>query len=69
MKILHLASFDRWTGAAAPAFSEVEALRRAGVDAHYGYVGGSTLGLPQMVRSGLEIGRIGLELARWRRRQ
>ena len=43
MKILHLASFDRWTGAAAPAFSEVEALRRAGVDAHYGYVGGSTL--------------------------
>lgn len=43
MKILHLASFNRWTGAAAPAFSEVEALRRAGADAHYGYVGGSTL--------------------------
>jgi glycosyltransferase involved in cell wall biosynthesis len=43
MKILHLASFNRWTGAAAPAFSEVEALRRAGIDAHYGYVGGSTL--------------------------
>ena len=43
MKILHLASYHRWTGAAAPAFSEVEALRRAGVDAHYGYVGGSTL--------------------------
>ncbi|HEU5162326.1 MAG TPA: glycosyltransferase family 4 protein, partial [Thermoanaerobaculia bacterium] len=43
MKILHLASFNRWTGAAAPAFSEVDALRRAGVDAHYGYVGGSTL--------------------------
>jgi glycosyltransferase involved in cell wall biosynthesis len=31
-------------------------------------VGGSTLRLPQMVKSGLEIGRIGLELARWRRR-
>lgn len=43
MKILHLASFDRWTGAAAPAFSEVEALRRSGTDAQYGYVGGSTL--------------------------
>lgn len=43
MKILHLASFRRWTGAAAPAFSEVEALRRAGYDAHYGFVGGSTL--------------------------
>ena len=41
--ILHLASFDRWTGAAAPAFSEVEALRRHGVDAHYGYVGGGGL--------------------------
>jgi glycosyltransferase involved in cell wall biosynthesis len=43
MKIIHLASFDRWTGAAAPAFSEVEALRRAGVDAHYAYVGGESL--------------------------
>ncbi|MGH9458951.1 MAG: glycosyltransferase family 4 protein [Thermoanaerobaculia bacterium] len=43
MKILHLASFNRWTGAAAPAFEEVEALRRAGADAHYGYVGGSNL--------------------------
>lgn len=43
MKILHLVSFNRWTGAAAPAFSEVEALRRSGVDADYGYVGGSTL--------------------------
>ncbi len=30
-------------------------------------VDGSTLGFPQMVRAGLEIGRIGLELARWRR--
>lgn len=42
-KILHLASFDRWTGAAAPAFSEVDALRRAGVAAHYAFVGGYTL--------------------------
>lgn len=43
MKILHLASFGRWTGAAAPAFSEVEALREAGHDAHYAYVGGEGL--------------------------
>ena len=43
MRILHLASFDRWTGAAAPAFSEVEALREAGFDAHYAYVGGAGL--------------------------
>jgi glycosyltransferase involved in cell wall biosynthesis len=41
--ILHLASFDRWTGAAAPAFSEVEALRRYGIESHYGYVGGGGL--------------------------
>jgi len=40
VKILHLASANRWTGAAAPAFAEVEALRAAGVEAHYGYVGG-----------------------------
>lgn len=43
MKILHLAASNRWTGAAAPAFAEVEALRAAGVDAHYGYVGGYRL--------------------------
>jgi glycosyltransferase involved in cell wall biosynthesis len=43
MKVLHLASFDRWTGAAAPAFVEVEALRSAGVEASYGYVGGFSL--------------------------
>ena len=30
MKILHLAAGNRWTGAAAPAFAEVEALRAAG---------------------------------------
>jgi len=35
MKVLHLASGNRWTGAAAPAFAETEALRQAGVDAHY----------------------------------
>ena len=40
MKVLHLASGNRWTGAAAPAFAEAEALRQAGVDAHYAYVGG-----------------------------
>ncbi len=43
MKILHLASGNRWTGAAAPAFAEVAALREAGVDAHYAYVGGYKL--------------------------
>jgi glycosyltransferase involved in cell wall biosynthesis len=43
MKILHLAAGNRWTGAAAPAFTEVEALRGAGVEAHYAYVGGYKL--------------------------
>ncbi len=43
MKVLHLAAANRWTGAAAPAFAEVEALRGAGVDAHYAYVGGYKL--------------------------
>ena len=43
MKILHLAAGNRWTGAAAPAFAEVEALRAADVDAHYAYVGGYKL--------------------------
>ena len=43
MKVLHLAAGNRWTGAAAPAFAEVEALRQAGVDAHYAYVGGYKL--------------------------
>jgi len=41
--VLHLAAGNRWTGAAAPAFAEVEALRAAGVDAHYAYVGGYKL--------------------------
>ena len=43
MRVLHLAAGNRWTGAAAPAFAEVEALRMAGVDAHYAYVGGYKL--------------------------
>lgn len=43
MRVLHLASGNRWTGAAAPAFAEVEALRAAGIDAHYAYVGGYKL--------------------------
>lgn len=43
MKILHLAAGNRWTGAAAPAFAETEALRQAGIDAHYAYVGGYKL--------------------------
>jgi glycosyltransferase involved in cell wall biosynthesis len=43
MKVLHLAAGNRWTGAAAPAFAEAEALRQAGIDAHYAYVGGYKL--------------------------
>jgi glycosyltransferase involved in cell wall biosynthesis len=43
MRVLHLAAGNRWTGAAAPAFAEVEALRMAGVEAHYAYVGGYKL--------------------------
>jgi glycosyltransferase involved in cell wall biosynthesis len=43
VKVLHLAAGNRWTGAAAPAFAEVAALRDAGVDAHYAYVGGYKL--------------------------
>ena len=43
MRILHLAAGNRWTGAAAPAFAEVEALRSAGIEAHYAYVGGYKL--------------------------
>jgi glycosyltransferase involved in cell wall biosynthesis len=43
MNVLHLASANRWTGAAAPAFAEVEALRSIGIDSHYGYVGGYKL--------------------------
>jgi len=43
VKVLHLAAGNRWTGAAAPAFAEVAALRGAGVDAHYAYVGGYKL--------------------------
>lgn len=43
MKVLHIVSSDRWTGASAPALAEVEALREQGVDASYAYVGGYTL--------------------------
>jgi glycosyltransferase involved in cell wall biosynthesis len=43
LKVLHLAAGNRWTGAAAPAFAETVALRQAGVDAHYAYVGGYKL--------------------------
>lgn len=43
MRVLHLASADRWTGAAAPAFFEAAALRAAGIDTLYGFVRGYTL--------------------------
>jgi phosphatidylinositol alpha-1,6-mannosyltransferase len=38
-----LSAANRWTGAAAPAFVEAAALRDAGVEAYYGYVGGYKL--------------------------
>lgn len=43
MNVLHLAAGNRWTGAAATAFAEAEALRQAGVNAHYAFVGGYKL--------------------------
>lgn len=43
MKVLHLASSNRWTGAAAPALAETEALLRHGVEAFFGFVGGYRL--------------------------
>jgi glycosyltransferase involved in cell wall biosynthesis len=43
MRVLHLVSGNRWTGAASPAFFETVALREAGVDALYAYVGGYNL--------------------------
>lgn len=43
MNVLHLASSNRWTGAAAPAFAEVASLRAVGLNAHYAYVGGYLL--------------------------
>jgi len=43
MKVLHLAAGNRWTGAAAPAYAETEALREEGVDAQFAYVGGYKL--------------------------
>lgn len=43
LKILHLVSFDRWTGAVAPALAEVEALRLSGADARFAFVGGRNL--------------------------
>lgn len=43
MRVLHLVSGNRWTGAAAPAFFEAVALRETGVDALYAYVGGYNL--------------------------
>jgi len=43
LNVLHLAAGNRWTGAAAVAFAEVQALREAGVNAHFAYVGGYKL--------------------------
>jgi glycosyltransferase involved in cell wall biosynthesis len=43
VRVLHLSAANRWTGAAGPAFAEVQSLRAVGVDAHYAYVGGYKL--------------------------
>lgn len=43
MKVLHLASSNRWTGAAAPALAETESLLAHGVEAFFGFVGGYRL--------------------------
>lgn len=43
MRVLHLASFNRWTGATAPALAEAEALQEAGVEALFGFVGNHKL--------------------------
>jgi glycosyltransferase involved in cell wall biosynthesis len=43
MRVLHLVSGNRWTGAASPAFYETVALREAKIDAIYAYVGGYNL--------------------------
>jgi len=43
MRVLHLVSGNRWTGAASPAFFETVALRESGVEALYAYVGGYNL--------------------------
>jgi len=43
MRVLHLVSGNRWTGAASPAFFEAVALRETGVEALYAYVGGYNL--------------------------
>src|SRR5687767_5482950 len=43
MRVLHLASFNRWTGATAPALAETEALQEAGIEAMFGFVGNHKL--------------------------
>lgn len=43
MRVLHLVAADRWTGAAATALQAVEALRQAGVDAHFAFRPGRNL--------------------------
>lgn len=43
MRVLHLVAADRWTGAAATALQAVEALREAGVDAHFAFRPGRNL--------------------------
>jgi glycosyltransferase involved in cell wall biosynthesis len=42
-RVLHLVSFDRWSGAVGPAYMDVEALRSAGHEAFFAYMGGYKL--------------------------
>lgn len=43
VRVLHLVAADRWTGAAATALQAAEALRQAGVDAHFAFRPGRNL--------------------------
>lgn len=43
MRVLHLVAADRWTGAAATALQAAEALRQAGVEAHFAFRPGRNL--------------------------
>ena len=43
MRILQLVDGDRWTGPAAVVFDQTAALREAGVEAQFGFIGDSLL--------------------------
>ncbi|MGC8915690.1 MAG: glycosyltransferase family 4 protein [Thermoanaerobaculum sp.] len=43
MRVIHVVAADRWTGAAATALQAVEALREAGLEAHFAFRPGRNL--------------------------